>query len=409
MLVAMNGDGPTTGFAVRTIMIGETLGKSGFLVTLLRLYPAFKAQGTWRQQLINSKIRLIEVPIFPTARFPLLRKLSYAIANPLICLLTKINSIGFIQAEAHEAGLAVLRHKPSGVNVIVDFHGAAPEESEQWRRRQETQTHWLDTAEKICLQKADAALVVSPEMIDHLQKKHPLIQKPPFFMVPVNVEENFFQAHSKMQARKKLGLTENHLVYVYSGGAQDYQCIEEMADLFNLLRSKNENARLLIISAQQKEFRQKTRAISPQFFSEVVFISAQKNEVPSLLAAGDIAFLLRKDNILNTVSCPTKFGEYLACGLPVITTAWAGHAPSIVNTRGVGIVVDFNYQATANCIEQFSTQLSTALSQHCTIVARETMHWDISTQNLLDCYQSLTIKNDSSSKAQNHISDEVSL
>lgn len=406
MLVAMNGDGPTTGFAVRTIMISKTLESSGFSVALLRLYPAFKAQGSWKQQLASTNIKLIELPLLPTARFPLLRKLSYAIASPLIWLITKLHRIDFIQAEAHEAGLAVLRKKPSHVKVIVDFHGAAPEESEQ-RRSMKSGVHWLDIAEETCLRNADGVLVVSPKMIDHLAKKYPVIQPPPFFMVPVNVEELFFQTFDKVNARRKLGLQEHHLVYVYSGGAQDYQCAAEMAELFNVLRSSNNNVRLLIISGQKKEFQHIIKEKCPHYFSETIFCSAQKHEVPELLAAADMAFLLRKDDILNTVSCPTKFGEYLACGLPAITTAWAGHAPSIVNDYGVGIIVDFNPSHAAKTIEQFSLKLSTVLSSQCQDVARKTMHWEISTSSLLKCYQWLASPNHSTRNAQKRIRDEV--
>lgn len=386
MLVTMNGDSSTTGFAVRVIMIGKTLADAGFKVTLLRLYPALRAQGSWRNQL-DDRIELIELPIPPTARFPLLRKISLIAANLAISFLAKIKCVDFIQAEAHEAGLAVLRRKPSNTIVTVDFHGAAPEESPSYRSR--SQPHWLDIAESTCLQSADAALVVSPRMIDHLQAKHPHERLPEFFLVPVNVEESFFEPHNKSSIRAELGFLDNDLVYVYSGGAQSYQCIAEMATLFKLLRVRDGRARLLIISTQKNEFRQIFKNTCPEYLSEIIFISASKAKMPKLLTAGDIGFLLRKPDTLNDVSCPTKFGEYLACGLAVVTTPWAGHAPNIVQKYGVGTIVNFDIESSITLIENLASKLSQELSTHCTRIARDNMHWSSSAENLLKCYAQL--------------------
>jgi glycosyltransferase involved in cell wall biosynthesis len=62
-------------------------------------------------------------------------------------------------------------------------------------------------------------------------------------------------------------------------------------------------------------------------------------QVPEHLAAADIGVLLRRDHPVNAAASPTKLGEYLAAGLPVITTRFAGDAPGILDTSGCGIVL----------------------------------------------------------------------
>jgi hypothetical protein len=47
-------------------------------------------------------------------------------------------------------------------------------------------------------------------------------------------------------------------------------------------------------------------------------IKVPHEAVPAHLNAADIGFLIRDDCVVNRVASPTKLGEYLSCGLPVI-------------------------------------------------------------------------------------------
>jgi hypothetical protein len=54
--------------------------------------------------------------------------------------------------------------------------------------------------------------------------------------------------------------------------------------------------------------------------------------------------LLRAESPVNAVASPTKLGEYLASGLPVITTPYAGDASSVVAETGTGFVIDIPFR-----------------------------------------------------------------
>jgi len=63
-------------------------------------------------------------------------------------------------------------------------------------------------------------------------------------------------------------------------------------------------------------------------------------EVGSFIGVADAGLLLRKAHPVNYVSSPTKFGEYLAAGVPVIATRGIGDVTEIIEQRRAGLIVD---------------------------------------------------------------------
>jgi glycosyltransferase involved in cell wall biosynthesis len=67
----------------------------------------------------------------------------------------------------------------------------------------------------------------------------------------------------------------------------------------------------------------------------------EPDEVPRYLAAADagICFLGRHES--KVASSPTKYGEYLASGLPVITNGWIGDAARLAGEESWILVDEF--------------------------------------------------------------------
>jgi glycosyltransferase involved in cell wall biosynthesis len=66
---------------------------------------------------------------------------------------------------------------------------------------------------------------------------------------------------------------------------------------------------------------------------------ATRAEMPGLLSTGDVGLSLRLSTPSAAAASPVKNGEYLACGLPVVTTPGIGDYSDLVQRRGVGVVV----------------------------------------------------------------------
>ena len=61
--------------------------------------------------------------------------------------------------------------------------------------------------------------------------------------------------------------------------------------------------------------------------------------VPNELAQADVGLCFVKPTEAKVASCPTKLGEYLACGLPVVATDCVGDVTDILEGNRVGVVL----------------------------------------------------------------------
>ena len=72
----------------------------------------------------------------------------------------------------------------------------------------------------------------------------------------------------------------------------------------------------------------------------------KQKDVNSIQMIADMAFLIRDDLILNHHSFPTKFAEYLASGVPVLTTLHIHTIAPMVRDYELGEIIDIkdNYR-----------------------------------------------------------------
>jgi glycosyltransferase involved in cell wall biosynthesis len=85
-------------------------------------------------------------------------------------------------------------------------------------------------------------------------------------------------------------------------------------------------------------------------------------EVPQLAAAGDVSLCFIKPAYSKLSSSPTKLGELLAMGIPVIANEGVGDVAAIITATGGGI-----------CLRDFSTdQITQAVAQLPALLALQT-------------------------------------
>jgi glycosyltransferase involved in cell wall biosynthesis len=82
----------------------------------------------------------------------------------------------------------------------------------------------------------------------------------------------------------------------------------------------------------------------------VVARSVAPDDVPRHLAAGDVGLCFLGRHASKAASSPTKYGEYLAAGLPVVTNPWIGDAGTLASEVAWVLADDFTpttYRAVA--------------------------------------------------------------
>jgi glycosyltransferase involved in cell wall biosynthesis len=108
--------------------------------------------------------------------------------------------------------------------------------------------------------------------------------------------------------------------------------------------------------------------------SDFTVLAAASADVPAYLSAADAGLAFIKSCLSKMASSPTKYAEYLGCGLPLIINEGIGDSDMLVTTEKAGALVrdftDAEYAAAARTIENF-TRDSAATRQHTRAVAKK--------------------------------------
>ncbi len=224
--------------------------------------------------------------------------------------------------------------------VVLDYHGVVPEEVRHRKRFPTGAVLYvlLKRLERSVLRRSKGVVCVSEPFREYLETDLS-VPGERIRVEPNLVEKNFVpRPESRAYYRKLYGL-EEQFVFVYSGSLMPHQCPDQIAGLFKGVREHIPDACLVILTLDQKGLRRFLGAHRP-FHGAVTHMRLEHDDMPQYLSMGDLGLLLREENIVNRVASPTKFPEYLACGLPVVVSKGARGAAGVVEQRGVGVVVD---------------------------------------------------------------------
>ena len=124
---------------------------------------------------------------------------------------------------------------------------------------------------------------------------------------------------------------------VYSGWGAPWQNLSHLALVWSELAARDSALRFRVISGDPRArvLVERLPENRTEFQSTL-----QASTVAELLRVGRLGFLLREDTLTNRVSYPTKFGEYVAAGVPVMTTELDWDLSALVAQTGCGLLLD---------------------------------------------------------------------
>jgi glycosyltransferase involved in cell wall biosynthesis len=118
---------------------------------------------------------------------------------------------------------------------------------------------------------------------------------------------------------------------VYAGSWSGLYLADEVLRFFVRLRELRPPARMLLLVPRAAELRGLPAGVEAR--------TARPEEVPALLATARAGISLRRPGRAQVAASPVKISEYLACGLPVLTSAGVGDLDLLVPQRRVGVVL----------------------------------------------------------------------
>jgi glycosyltransferase involved in cell wall biosynthesis len=226
----------------------------------------------------------------------------------------------------------------NGVPVICDFHGDVREEWTMdafpgWESRLAAED------ERIACVKTAGWICASYALQQVLRARHGV--SAPSVIVPSCVDISRYATYEERRekARADLGL-DGRWVVCYVGGLSRWQEIPQTLRLVAAMRSKEPRVFFLFITSDKADMYASELSALGEEKKDYICRSLTHAGVLEMLPAADLGFLLRAASPVNFVSSPTKCGEYLASGVPVVTTAHAGDAPRIVSMANAGLVLD---------------------------------------------------------------------
>jgi len=387
------------GYRIRIEQEIKALTKHGCDVRLACLHPEAPADK------LEAHRRELEtlggtVHLAPCKRFFDIRIDAELMREELDALerLVKETGTRIVQTEAlysTRLGLLLKRRCP-GLRLVFDCHGASPEEerlSGSHPARIAAMADW----EKQVLAGTDLNVFVSAAMNDYYLKKYGFNDLAHVIIPCCVAEERFPPPEAPASA---LDLPADRPIVVYLGTLAAWQCGEETIRLFAQWRRYDPRIFFLILAPRGDH--KKTREMMARH--ELPEDAAALTELPhdqvaAALRQAHAGVLLRRADPVNLVSSPTKFGEYLAAGLPVIMTDGIGDFSALAAESGLGLLLDAALLELAEYPPAQIVRLSefvqeswlwrATVAARCRLAARERLHWDMAAARLSKAYGQL--------------------
>jgi glycosyltransferase involved in cell wall biosynthesis len=211
-------------------------------------------------------------------------------------------------------------------------------------------------------------------------------------VIPTCTDINHFFPIVPLSVRREFGLNAEFIV-MYFGSLGTFYGLREMIDFFSVISKYyiNNSFFLIITNNLSSSIH---RAIQLKNISEKNYkiVHMSYKDLKEILPLASISLMFYKRFLSKAGCCPTKFGESLACGLPVVINSGIGDTEEIIKAERIGVVVEeFSEVAYKKAAEQLMQLLSEqdVLRQRCCAAAEKYFSLTKGTEKYWQVYQRL--------------------
>jgi glycosyltransferase involved in cell wall biosynthesis len=291
--------------------VEEELSRAGVRWTVL----------PWRREMVGDLLRGLRAVrrIVDAERPAVLHARSYVPA--LLC---------------HRAGR---RH---GARLLFDTRGFWPDERVDgglWSARHPLHVLWK-RIEKRLLRRADAVVLLARAGVGVLRAEGLLPPGTPAEVIYCGADLERFRPLPPADAPAALAPFAGKRVWTFLGATGTWYLLPEMLDFAARAAAEDADARLLFLTEDPDRAVREGLAARGVPGDRAIVARAPHAEVPRWLAPSHAGVFFIRSCRSKKASCPTKLGEFLACGIPVVINRGIGDTAEIVEGRRVGVVVD---------------------------------------------------------------------
>lgn len=247
--------------------------------------------------------------------------------------------------------VALYLKKKFGIRFMNDIRGFWADErvdGGMWNLSNplyKTVYNFFKRKEDDCIRVADYNTCLTYKAQEEIGKWDHLPQPVKVDVVPCSVDLELFNPASvdpllKERFAAELGITKDDFVISYLGSIGGWYMTKEMMQFAAILLQKMPHARFLFISNNNHE---DILAAAKQFgipADRIIVKFGKRHEVPVLLSFSNFSLFFIKPCYSKLSSSPTKHGEIMAMGIPVIANSGVGDVKEIIEKYKAGYVLD---------------------------------------------------------------------
>lgn len=164
-------------------------------------------------------------------------------------------------------------------------------------------------------------------------------------VIPCCVDLNLFSKRNidpdkLSELKEKLKITNGDFILSYLGSIGTWYMLDEMLMFFKRLLTKKITAKFLFITTEPEELIIKSAEKNEVPLDRIIIQKATREKVPTLLALSKLSIFFIKPVFSKKASSPTKLGEVLSMGIPVICNSNIGDINSIIQQPTSGILIN---------------------------------------------------------------------
>jgi glycosyltransferase involved in cell wall biosynthesis len=336
------------------------LSRRGWRFTVLSFEKAETADAEARAQ-VAAELERAGARWMPRRyhKRPTLPATAFDVASGIAAALVGGGAIDLIHARSTvpavmAAAAAAVRRVP----WIFDVRGLVAEEyadGGHWSRGGAL-FRMTSLAERRLLRGAKGLVFLTERIRDELVASGAWAEKPTA-VIPCAVDLPAFATAPEARARMRaaLGLQDGP-VLAYSGSLGSWYRMREMLEFYERAAAEIPGLSFLILTPDEERARQLTSGhpLEPRIHTHRV----RPEQVPEYLGAADAGLCFLGDHPSKAASSPTKYGEYLAAGLAVVTNPWTGDAARLEGDPAWILVNAFSPEAYSAAIAQLRGKLA---------------------------------------------------
>lgn len=230
---------------------------------------------------------------------------------------------------------AWLMGKITGTPFIFDMRALWPEEmiDAGTLDRKSPTYRVLNWLERRLLRDAATVVSLTQAAVDYLKEKYPETRSQYYVVIPTCVDLERFNT---IRSQPPTQITVGTMGTVVSG----WYHLDWLFRLYNQAVQKTPNTLLKIVTRDDRSTISRAASANGVNPHEIIFDTAKPDEVAEKISDLSFGALFFTAGVSKLGSAPTRMGEFLACGIPVIGNRGVGDMAGLIEKYDVGVVVE---------------------------------------------------------------------